>query len=73
MLFLQSYNVTTSLAAKIFKQYGSQAIYVVTENSYRLAYEIWGVGFKTADNIASNLGFGHKNFERLRSGIIYTQ
>ena len=71
MLFLQSYNVSTSLATKIFKQYGSQAISVVTENPYRLADDIWGVGFKTADTIASNLGFGHDKFERLRSGIIY--
>lgn len=72
MLFLQSYNVSTSLATKIFKQYGNQAIAIVTENPYRLADDIWGVGFKTADTIASNLGFGHKKFERLRSGIIYT-
>lgn len=72
MLFLQSYNVSTSLATKIFKQYGNQAISIVTENPYKLADDIWGVGFKTADNIASNLGFGHDKFERLRSGIIYT-
>ena len=72
MLFLQSYNVSTSLAVKIFKQYGNQAIYIVTENPYRLADDIWGVGFKTADNIASNLGFDHQRFERLRSGIIYS-
>ena len=72
MLFLQSYNVSTSLAVKIFKQYGNQAIAVVTENPYRLADDIWGVGFKTADNIASNLGFDYQRFERLRSGIIYS-
>ncbi|MBQ7193168.1 MAG: ATP-dependent RecD-like DNA helicase [Synergistaceae bacterium] len=72
MLFLQSYNVSTSLAAKIFKQYGSQAIQTVTENPYRLADDIWGVGFKTADTIAANLGFGHERYERLRSGVMYT-
>ena len=72
MLFLQSYNVSTSLATKIFKQYGSQAIPIVTENPYRLADDIWGIGFKTADIIASNLGFDHKRYNRLRSGIIYT-
>ncbi|MBQ3457407.1 MAG: ATP-dependent RecD-like DNA helicase, partial [Synergistaceae bacterium] len=72
MLFLQSYNVSTSLATKIFKQYGSQAIQIVTENPYRLADDIWGVGFKTADTIAENLGFGHERYERLRSGIMYT-
>ena len=72
MLFLQSYNVSTSLATKIFKQYGSQAIQIVTENPYRLADDIWGVGFKTADTIAENLGFDHERYERLRSGIMYT-
>ena len=72
MLFLQSYNVSTSMAVKIFKQYGNKAISIVTENPYRLADDIWGVGFKTADNIASNLGFDHQRFERLRSGIIYS-
>ena len=72
MLFLQSHDVSTSLAAKIFKQYGNQSISVVTKNPYRLADEIWGIGFKTADTIAAKLGFGHERFERLRSGIIYT-
>ena len=72
MLFLQSYNVSTSLATKIFKHYGNQAIAIVTENPYRLADDVLGIGFKTADTIASNLGFNHKRYERLRSGIIYT-
>ena len=72
MLFLQSHDVSTSLAAKIFKQYGNQSISTVTENPYRLADEIWGIGFKTADTIAKKLGFGHERFERLRSGIFYT-
>ena len=72
MLFLKSYNVSTSLATKIFKQYGSQSIQTVTENPYRLADELWGVGFKTADDIASKLGFEHERFERLRSGILYS-
>ena len=72
MVFLQSHDVSTSLASKIFKQYGNEAITVVTENPYRLADEIWGIGFKTADTIAKKLGFGHERFERLRSGIFYT-
>ena len=72
MVFLQSHDVSTSLATKIYKQYGDQSIATVTENPYRLADEIWGVGFKTADVIAEKLGFGHERFERLRSGIIYT-
>lgn len=72
MLFLQSHDVSTSLASKIFKQYGHESITVVTENPYRLADEIYGIGFKTSDNIAKKLGFGHERFERLRSGIFYT-
>ena len=72
MLFLQSYNVSTSLATKIFKKYGNQAITTVTENPYRLAEDIWGVGFKTADTIALNLGFDRESYERLSSGIMYT-
>lgn len=72
MIFLQSHDVSTSLAAKIFKQYGKEAISIVTENPYRLADDIWGIGFKTADTIAKKLGFGHERFERLRSGIFYT-
>ena len=72
MLFLQSHDVSTSLATKIYKQYGDQSIDIVTANPYRLADEIWGIGFKTADTIAKKLGFGHERFERLRSGIFYT-
>ena len=72
MVFLQSHDVSTSLASKIFKQYGNDSIAVVTENPYRLADEIWGIGFKTADTIAKKLGFGHEKFERLRSGLFYT-
>ena len=72
LLFLQSYNVSITLAKKIYKQYGNQSVKVVTENPYRLADEIWGVGFKTADTIASKLGFGHEKYERLQSGILYT-
>ena len=52
MLFLQSHDVSTSHATKIFKTYGSESIEVVKENPYRLADDIWGIGFKTADTIA---------------------
>ena len=72
MLFLQSHDVSVSLAAKIYKHYGNDSIEIVTANPYRLADEIWGIGFKTADIIAKKLGFGHERFERLRSGIFYT-
>ena len=72
MVFLQGHDVSTSLATKIYKQYGNESIKTVTGNPYRLADEIWGIGFKTADTIAQKLGFGHERFERLRSGIFYT-
>ncbi len=72
MLFLQGHEVSTSHATKIFKTYGSESIAVVKENPYRLADDIWGIGFKTADVIAEKLGIGKDKFVRLRSGILYT-
>lgn len=72
MVFLQSHDVGTSLATKIYKHDGDQSIEVVTENSYRLADDIFGIGFKTVDIIAKKLGFGHERFERLHSDIFYT-
>ena len=72
MLFLQNYNVSTSFAAKIYKVYGNQSIDVVKKNPYRLADDIWGIGFKTADTIAEKLGFGKDDPLRCRSGILYT-
>ena len=72
MLFLQSNGVSTAYAAKIYKEYGNEAIDKVRENPFRLADDIWGIGFKTADAIAEKLGFGKDSFVRLRSGIMYT-
>lgn len=72
MLFLQDHGVNTSYAAKIYKQYGNESIPIVKENPYRLADDIWGIGFKTADQIAEKLGFEKNSFVRLRSGIMYT-
>lgn len=72
MLFLQSHEVSTSHATKIFKQYGADSINVVKENPYRLADDIWGIGFKTADTIARKLGIEKDRFIRLRSEILYT-
>ena len=72
MLFLQAHDVSAALATKIYKNYGDKSIDIVTENPYRMADEIWGIGFKTADTIASKLGFGKEKFERLQSGILYT-
>ena len=72
MLFLQSHEVSTNHATKIYKTYGNDSIKVVQENPYKLADDIWGIGFKTADTIAEKMGFGHEKYVRLRSGIIYT-
>ncbi len=72
MLFLQEHQVSSSFAAKIYKQYGNESIAVMKENPYRLADDIWGIGFKTADQIAEKLGFEKESFVRLRSGLMYT-
>ena len=72
MLFLQDHQVSTSYAAKIYKQYGNDSISVMKENPYKLADDIWGIGFKTADQIAMKLGFGLESYVRLRSGLMYT-
>ena len=72
MLFLQDHGVSTSFAAKIYRQYGNDSIAKIKENPFRLADDIWGIGFKTADGIAEKLGIGKEAFVRLRSGILYT-
>lgn len=72
MLFLQGHGVNTSFAAKIYRQYGNESIEKVKENPFRLADDIWGIGFKTADSIAMKLGFGKESYVRLRSGMMYT-
>ena len=72
MLFLQNYDISTAFAAKIYKYYGNDSIETVKKNPYKLADDIWGIGFKTADKIAFKLGFEKENPERCRSGILYT-
>ena len=72
MLFLQSNGVSTAYAAKIYREYGSESIDKVRENPYRLADDIWGIGFKTADGIAGKMGYGKNDARRCRSGILYT-
>ncbi len=72
MLFLQSHDVSTAHATKIYKTYGRDSLKIVQENPYRLADDIWGIGFITADTIAKKLGFDHERYVRLRSGILYT-
>ena len=71
MLFLQSHGVSSGYATKIFKQYGDRSIAVVTENPYRLAMDIFGIGFVIADNIAEKLGVPKNSPFRVEAGILY--
>ncbi len=71
MLFLQSNNVSTAHAVKIYKTYESDAIAIVRENPYRLADDIYGIGFKTADTISQNLGIDPESPHRVMAGIKY--
>ena len=71
MLFLQSHGVSSGYATKIFKQYGGQSIAVVQENPYRLALDIFGIGFIIADSIAEKLGFSKDSELRAEAGTLY--
>ncbi|MGB5745399.1 MAG: ATP-dependent RecD-like DNA helicase [Desulfobacterales bacterium] len=71
MVFLQSHGVSSGFASKIFKQYGHQSISVVKKNPFRLATDIFGVGFVTADQIAGQLGFDKNSRLRVEAGILY--
>ena len=71
MVFLHSHGVGTARAVRIFKTYGADAIQVMTENPYRLARDIRGIGFKTADAIAMKLGIAKTATMRVRAGISY--
>lgn len=71
MVFLQEKGVSTSFAAKIFKTYGQDSIAKITENPYRLAEDIWGVGFKMADDVALKLGFAAHSTPRVGAGILH--
>ena len=72
MLFLQGYGVSTAYAAKIYRCYGKESIDTVNENPYRLADDIWGIGFKTADGIANKMGYEKNDLRRCKSGLTYT-
>ncbi len=71
MLFLQSHGVGTGYAVKIFRQYGSRAVAVVRENPYRLATDIAGIGFLTADRIAEKIGIPRNAPMRVAAGVLY--
>ena len=72
MVFLQSYGVSSTYAAKIYKTYAKESIEKVSKNPYCLADDIWGIGFKTADAIAKKMGYKDNDPRRCRSGILYT-
>ena len=71
IMFLQEHNVSTSLATKIYRQYGDRSFTVLKTNPYQLSLEIWGVGFKTADQIALKLGMDPASLERVKAYILY--
>ncbi len=70
-IFLHSYGVSDTYAERIFKRYGRDAVTLIRQNPYRLALEIWGIGFRTADRIARNLGLESTAPERLEAGLIH--
>src|ERR1700742_1330812 len=72
MIFVQGSGVSTSLAVKIYKKYGDESEQTVKQEPYRLAAEIWGIGFKTADTIAASVGIARDSPERIKAGLAYT-
>jgi exodeoxyribonuclease V alpha subunit len=72
MVFLQGVGVSTSIAVRIYKKYAETSIDVVQTEPYRLAAEVWGIGFKTADTIAQAVGIPHDSPERVKAGLQYT-
>src|SRR5438105_8570194 len=72
MIFLQGVGVSTSLAVRIYKKYGDASVSVVRAEPYRLAADVWGIGFKTADTIAAAVGIARDSPERIKAGLAYT-
>ncbi|MFJ6717747.1 MULTISPECIES: ATP-dependent RecD-like DNA helicase [unclassified Streptomyces] len=71
MVFLQGVGVSTSIAVRIYKKYGDASISVVRNQPYRLAADVWGIGFLTADRIAQAVGIPHDSPERVKAGLQY--
>ena len=72
MVFLQKFGISNNLANKVYKMYGNEVYRIMEENPYRLAEDIEGVGFRTADEIAREAGIDRESVYRIRSGILYT-
>lgn len=71
IIFLQEHNITTGLATKIYRQYGKKSYHILKTNPYQACHDIWGIGFKTADKIALNLGMSPVSPERIKAYIMY--
>jgi exodeoxyribonuclease V alpha subunit len=71
MIFLQSHGASPALATRIFKRFGPKAVSIVSSSPYRLALDVWGVGFKTADRIAESLGVAKNAPERAQAGVLH--
>jgi exodeoxyribonuclease V alpha subunit len=71
IIFLQEHNISTNLATKIYRQYGQNSYHVLKTNPYQACHDIWGIGFKTADQIALNLGMSPTSPERIKAYILY--
>ena len=71
MVFLRGHGVSAAFAARIVKQYGKDAINIVRANPYRLAHDVWGIGFRTADSIAMQIGMARDAPERLEAGLLH--
>ncbi len=71
MIFLQSHGASPALAGRIYKRFGAKALSIVSSSPYRLALDVWGVGFKTADKIAGSLGVAKDAPERAQAGVLH--
>ncbi|HCR37183.1 MAG TPA: ATP-dependent RecD-like DNA helicase, partial [Opitutae bacterium] len=71
MLFLKTYGVGTAQCLRLVKQYGDQAKAIIEKNPYKVAEEVHGIGFKTADRIALNLGFSNESITRIQAGLLF--
>lgn len=71
MLFLQDHDVSTAFGSRIFKAYGNESVNTIKDNPFRLADDVWGIGFITADRIAEKLGYDKESYARCRAGIFY--
>lgn len=69
MVFLQGYGVSPALAVRIYKRYGAEAVKRVRENPYQLAFDVWGIGFLSADRLAMSLGIGKETDVRVEAGV----